>query len=224
MKIYTLHSVANNGFSLSLEHFERFVRYLSKRYRFADPKLLGDTAEQGQVLLTFDDCYADNFTNALPILSRYNAKAIFFFTPAFLGRVRWGSLTKGNWADEKSSAYSIPFSFMGLSELEVLRSMGHEIGFHSRSHENLTECSDEALTDEIVHAKREWEDRIGGKFRYFAYPRGRYAERMFPLLQRAEYRFAMTTVHGEATEEVCRTRPYALPRFAVQRKGLFGWL
>ena len=51
---------------------------------------------QKPVLLTFDDGYLDNYTNAFPILKKYNLRATIFIIPAFTsvypGYLTWEQL------------------------------------------------------------------------------------------------------------------------------------
>jgi peptidoglycan/xylan/chitin deacetylase (PgdA/CDA1 family) len=224
MRIYTLHSVAENGISLSPRLFRRFMSYTRRRHGFADLGRVDQEASSGRAVITFDDCYADNFSNALPVLDEMGAKAIFFFSPGFLGAVTWGSPKRQKWSETRSAEFHVPFGFMGLRELEILRELGHEIGFHSRTHRNLTECSDTELRDEIVVAKSDWEERLGFKFRYFAYPRGKNDARMPPLIKEAGFELAFTTRPGEVGSDDVIATPFLLPRYPVMRKGLFGWL
>jgi peptidoglycan/xylan/chitin deacetylase (PgdA/CDA1 family) len=72
MKIYTLHSVADNGLSLSVKDFTSFVQHLKRNYRVinADEFCSGDWNDKC-AMLTFDDCFSDNFSNALPILTAF---------------------------------------------------------------------------------------------------------------------------------------------------------
>lgn len=224
MKIYTLHTVADNGMSLSPRHFRRFLAHVRRTCGFADPHALQQEGAASGALITFDDCYADNFCNALPLLDEFAVKALFFFTPAFLGKVRWGSRAKGNWADEPSAGYDLPFAFMGTAELQTLVTRGHQLGFHSRTHRNLTDCDPAEWADEVHTAKTEWEARLGLCFDTFAYPRGRYAPEMFPVLQAAGYRCAFSTQAGMADAQAFRTHRFCLPRYPVQRRGLLGWL
>src|SRR5688572_8302675 len=99
MRIYTLHSVAENGISLSPRLFRRFMAHARAKYGFADPANIQVGASYERALITFDDCYADNLSNAVPVLGEFGAKAVFFFSPGFLGRVTWGSPRHGRWSD-----------------------------------------------------------------------------------------------------------------------------
>jgi peptidoglycan/xylan/chitin deacetylase (PgdA/CDA1 family) len=60
---------------------EEFADYLKRRRKF--PKRA--------VLVTFDDGYVDNYTNALPVLESQQLQALFFITTSFLdtGRELW---------------------------------------------------------------------------------------------------------------------------------------
>lgn len=210
--------------SLSPKHFRRFLTHIQRTCGFVDPYALQLDGAASGALITFDDCYADNFSNALPLLDEFGIKALFFFTPGYIGTVRWGSRLKGNWADSRSGDYDLPFGFMGISELQTLVALGHQLGFHSRTHRNLTDCSPDEWVDEVHNAKLEWEDRLGLGFETFAYPRGRFAPEMFPVVAQAGYRCAFSTRPGLADADAFRTQRFCLPRFPVQRRGPFGWL
>jgi len=200
------------------------MRHARRKYGFAELGRIGQEASSNGAIVTFDDCYADNFSNVLPVLEEMGAKAIFFFSPGFLGTVTWGSPRHQKWGEARTADFNVPFAFMGRRELQVLRDLGHEIGFHSRTHRNLTECSDAELKDEIVVAKSDWEDRLGFRFRYFAYPRGKYDARMPPLIAEAGFELAFTTQPGDVEPQNIAASPYLVPRYPVMRKGLFGWL
>ena len=224
MKIYSAHSVANNGQSLSLKHFRRFLAYHKARDGFVAPSALGGAIPEKGALLTFDDCYADNLVNALPLLSEFAVKAIFFFVPDFVGQVRWGSVAKGRWADHRDADFNIPYGFMDLAQVATLHELGHAIGFHTRTHPNLPDCSTAQMEDEIIAAKREWEQRLGFNFEYFAYPRGRLNDEAVSIVSRAGYRCAFTTKPGVVDASVFAAQPFTLPRMAIARQGLFGWV
>jgi peptidoglycan/xylan/chitin deacetylase (PgdA/CDA1 family) len=76
---------------VAASEFERQVAHLRRRYHiisgpeFEQHVVAGAPLPPHAVLLTFDDGYRDNFTQAFPILRQYGATAIFFVTTGFVG-------------------------------------------------------------------------------------------------------------------------------------------
>ncbi|HEY4106218.1 MAG TPA: polysaccharide deacetylase family protein, partial [Polyangiaceae bacterium] len=97
------------------ESFERQVRCLRKHFTFVGIDELcafaaGREVPQNAVAITFDDGYLDNYAQALPILERYGAKAIFFLSTAYIGERRM------YWWDRV--AYLVKRSSLAAIELE----------------------------------------------------------------------------------------------------------
>lgn len=71
--------------AVSPEHFEEQMNYLSQKYpiiRYDDD---WSKVKEKSLVVTFDDGYADDFYNALPILEKYRVPAIFFITSGNIG-------------------------------------------------------------------------------------------------------------------------------------------
>ena len=85
---------------VSTSEFERHVAYLARQYHVLSGEefrtfLNGRTElPLRSALITFDDGYLDNYTEAFPILRRHGVSAIFFVTTAFIG-----STTSYLWLD-----------------------------------------------------------------------------------------------------------------------------
>lgn len=73
------------------EIFEKQLKYIRKRYKIVPLSTLVQAVRTGReipddwVVLTFDDSYADNLENAMPLLKKYKASATFFITLNVVG-------------------------------------------------------------------------------------------------------------------------------------------
>ena len=76
------------GYNVPLRELERQLEYLVRRCNVLSLRefLAGEGLERGRtnVVLTFDDGYGNNFTNALPVLERLELPAVFAVTSAFV--------------------------------------------------------------------------------------------------------------------------------------------
>lgn len=76
------------GYNVPLSEFERHLEYLARRCNVLSLRefLAGERLEGGRtnVVLTFDDGYGNNFTNALPVLERLELPAVFALASAFV--------------------------------------------------------------------------------------------------------------------------------------------
>jgi peptidoglycan/xylan/chitin deacetylase (PgdA/CDA1 family) len=71
------------------------------------------------VVLTFDDAYKSQYTNAKPILDKYGYKATFYIVCNYVennGRLKWEDITS-------------------------LYKEGHDIGSHTMNHADLSQTS-----------------------------------------------------------------------------------
>lgn len=97
--------------------------------------------------------------------------------------------------------YNVPgiFYIPNCGDLEPrhiveIHKMGFEIGGHTVRHPNdLKMLSDHDLKDQIVTNKKWLEDIIGEEIKSFAYPRGRYDERVMKAVEAAGFENARTT-------------------------------
>jgi len=77
--------------SVSPENFETQLQFLQKRYTIISMEQLGEQLLHGKInsrslVMTFDDCYTDNYHFARPLLEKYECPATFFVPSALIGR------------------------------------------------------------------------------------------------------------------------------------------
>lgn len=192
--------------TVSTPNFRRQMEYLSSRYRViplsevvdrldADPPADADTTA-----ITFDDGYADNFDNALPVLKERRIPATVFLVS--------GSID----CDDET---------LTLPQIRLMAESGMDFGSHTVSHPILREADDATLRREISGSRVELESRLGHTVDLFAYPKGKrlhFDDRVKRAVREAGYRAAFCTENG-AIEP--RSDRYELRRIGVRNVPLF---
>jgi peptidoglycan/xylan/chitin deacetylase (PgdA/CDA1 family) len=126
--------------------------------------LRGDAAlPAGVVALTFDDGYADNHAEALPVLERFGFPAVFFVVTGTIGTPstieRYAHCCSGD-------------RMLDWRQVRDLRARGHAIGGHGRTHRELAALDPDEARREANGCASDIEERVGERPRLFCYPRG----------------------------------------------------
>lgn len=82
------------GVIVSIDSFRKQIKYLSKNYRTVSLEQLVTMVKKGAKLqnlavVTFDDGWKDNYTNAYPVLLQYGVPATVFLVTDYIGTTRW---------------------------------------------------------------------------------------------------------------------------------------
>ena len=141
------------------------------------------------VVISFDDGYLSHSTRAKPVLRALGWPGVLFLELKSIGP-------------------------RGLTEHQIrsLLRAGWEIDSHTLTHPDLTKLDDTALENELVDSRLELQRRFGVPADFFAYPSGRYDQRVEAAVAAAGYSAATTTVEGLARG---RDDRFALPRVRV---------
>jgi peptidoglycan/xylan/chitin deacetylase (PgdA/CDA1 family) len=138
------------------------------------------------VVLTFDDCYFDQFANAVPVLSAFGYSATFFAV------TQW---TRNSGSQERlPPAPKVPL--MGQDELCELRQLGFEVGCHSRTHPSFLGLASELQQSEILTAKHELEDLLDEDVQFFCFPYGHYTSDSIEAVKSCGFRAATSVRVG----------------------------
>ena len=128
------------------------------------------------IIITFDDGYRDAFTDAFPLLHKYDFVATFFIITRL--------------ADEEREEY------LSWSEIEILHEAGMEIGSHSYTHPDLGGKSYDYIVWQVLGSKEAIEARIKEPLRFFFYPSGKYDQQVEDVLKSAGFWGAVTINPG----------------------------
>jgi peptidoglycan/xylan/chitin deacetylase (PgdA/CDA1 family) len=155
------------------------------------------------VVLTFDDGFADFFTEALPVLMRYNFTATLYLPTAFIGRT-------SRWLQREGEDSRPMLTWHQMTEIGT---NGIEFGGHSHSHRQLDILSHTQAQEEVVLSKEILEYHLRQKVTSFAYPFGYHTAALRRLVREAGYTSACAVKHTMSSKT---TDPFALARLMIQ--------
>lgn len=140
------------------------------------------------IVITVDDGYVDNLTLLLPLLEKYDLKAVVY---AVTGE------SFNRWDVENASNPEKRVELMNAEQLQQLASSGRiEIGGHTLTHPMLSTLNAEEQQYEIVENKKVLEQLLGKSLTSFAYPYGDLDQSAKLVAEQAGYQYAVATNSG----------------------------
>ena len=168
-----------NPYVVSRERFEMDMQYLKKNgfttistdelYNFITKH---KPVPKKSVLITFDDGYEDNYTNAFPILKKLDFKATIF--------VITGSVDKGK-------------QYLSSAQLKEMQKNGIDIESHTNLHQKLGTCTYDDQLKALKISKAYIEKTLNKTVRYISYPFGNYNSDTLKAVNASGYDMAFTT-------------------------------
>jgi peptidoglycan/xylan/chitin deacetylase (PgdA/CDA1 family) len=152
----------------------------------------------GSVLITFDDGYAGNYTNAKPVLERLNMKADFYVHTDYIGTTSTSSWSKMSWNEIRDLDSKTLF----------------DVYSHTKTHPKLTQITPQKLVEELSQSREKLRQELGGtnKREFLAYPFGDYNENVITAAQNAGYTMAFAVANkGRFNKPV---------HYSITRKGI----
>jgi peptidoglycan/xylan/chitin deacetylase (PgdA/CDA1 family) len=175
------------------------------------------------VVITFDDGFADFYSQAFPLLSQYGFTATMFLPTSYIDRA--------------------PRKFKGVecltwSQARELQKAGMHFGSHTVTHPQLKNLGPKELETEIRCSKRTIEDELGTAVASFSYPYafpetdGPFRQRLGGLLEENGYQNGVSTIIGTANAAGARfflkrlpiNTCDDLPLFRAKLEGGYNWL
>jgi len=122
------------------------------------------------VVITFDDGYEDNYTQAFPIMKKYNVPASIFMVANLVGRE----------------------GFLSWDQLREMSENNIDIGGHTMTHSKLSEIKDEKrLRYELYDSKKVLEKGLKKNVDFFAYPFNfQFDDKIIRILEESGYKGA----------------------------------
>lgn len=176
---------ANANLIVDPELFEAQVKAMVEAgYYFLTPeeayKALTENALPAEkvVWLTFDDGDEDFYTNAYPILKKYEAKGTNNIITSFVKEGRPSNLT--------------------LDQMQEMMANGMSFQSHTVTHPDLSVTASSSQDAELTESKTYLEKNLDQKINTIAYPSGRYNSTTLALAKE-NYQLGLTTNEGLAS-------------------------
>jgi peptidoglycan/xylan/chitin deacetylase (PgdA/CDA1 family) len=196
----------HNKWRVKPKDFEKQMQWFIKNnwtsYTISELVNLSEIPEKSFVI-TFDDGFEDNYINAFPILKKYNIKATIYLVP---------NQSTNHWEKENTSSLSNL-----LNKHQILEMQGSgliEFGAHTLSHLNLSKIDEYQLKEEIFKSKEEVEKLTEVDCEAFAYPYGKFDDKIVKVVKLAAYKNATVVKRGlfQKNDDI----------FAIKRLGILG--
>ena len=196
----------HNKWRVKPQDFEKQMNWFYKNnwksFTISELSKLDEIPEKSFVI-TFDDGYEDNYLNAFPILKKYNFKATIYLVPN----------QKTNYWEEKNT--SVLSNLLNEKQILEMQNSGLiEFGSHTLSHVNLSTINDEQLLNELKKSKEEVEKITNQECEAFAYPYGKFDDKIVQAVKNVGYKNATVVKRGlfEQNDDI----------FTIKRVGILG--
>ncbi|QNA46401.1 polysaccharide deacetylase family protein [Lacibacter sediminis] len=130
-------------------------------------------------MITFDDAHVEQYTLALPVLEKYQFKAVFFVMTVCI--------------DKKG--------FLSAKQIASLSSVGHVIGVHTWDHPNMAKQQQLNWKLEIDKPKKRLEEIIGKPINCFAFPYGAWTMQVLQGLKQRGFTTAFQLQGKQSAEQ-----------------------
>ena len=195
--VLNYHKVMDEHMSLSvpLADFEQHMKWLKEYgYTSITPEELyefivnGSELPEKPVLITFDDGYKDNYTNAYPIMKKYGFTGTIFVVTGFLG---------------------VYDNYMTWEQAKGVK----RFGLHTMVISNERRTEGFIYTAKLMfNLAVEIKNKLGIDADFMAYPTGTYNLHIAELVQKAGYKGAFTIKYDNVSRE---SNVYALERVPI---------
>jgi len=163
------HTDPSDTLTTSVDMFERYCGFFQRHFHVVPlPEVVAQLENggrlKGELAITFDDGYRDNFEYAAPVLDQLGLPATFFVVSD------WIDTAVVPWWDEQLGARH---PWMTWEDVRTLHRHGFEIGAHTRTHVDLGEVSGAEAQQEIAGSRSRLESELSTTIASLAYPYGR---------------------------------------------------
>lgn len=195
------------GLTVTARQFEAQLRSLQQRgfstltFREIDAVARREQSLPARpILLTFDDGYEDNYSQAFPLLQQFGMNGVVYLVADRKRRTNF-------WDGDRPQVPLLSFA-----QVREMARHGIEFGSHTLAHPHLPSLSSSKAKEEIRRSKFVIEDLLGTSVVSFAYPYGEVSDEVKAIVADEDYRFAVAADNGPL---VFYRDPYQIRRTQV---------
>jgi peptidoglycan/xylan/chitin deacetylase (PgdA/CDA1 family) len=176
--VLVYHHVDNHAgrWYVPVKKFEEQLKWLSDNgYHTASMDDYITALQAGQqlpaktIVLTFDDGYADAYTNVFPLLQEYGFTGTFFVVTGYVGTP----------------------NYLSWDEITEMQTAGMEIGAHTVHHPFLTKLSANKMIYEVQQSRIDLENHLAKGPTVFAYPYNDHNKAVIDVVRQSGFRGAV---------------------------------
>lgn len=183
LNYHQVNDVDENVLTVTTPEFDAQMRYLKEQgytaispYDYMEHLKNGTPLPEKPIILTFDDGYKDNATNALPILKKYGMKGTIFIVTDYLDRFD----KYVTWADARA----------------LERDGTLIVESHTMTHADLSKLSAEEIRHELIGSRLAIYDKLEKWCAFIVYPGGVVDDRIPHLAKEAGFYAGFTVTFG----------------------------
>lgn len=219
-RVLLYHRVANVKddpylLSVSPDNFKNQIEWLKKNVNVIPIMKLVKQISTGEIksysfCITFDDGYADNFYNALPILRQFKVPATIFVTSGMINKKEPFCWDENTCKEDRGRA------LRSTELIKLAKEPLIDIGSHTITHPYLSRLDLKDQKKEIFQSKINLENILHKKISGFSYPFGTkrdYNEETIELVKNAGYNYACSNIPKKVN---IKSQIYSLSRFLVR--------
>jgi len=156
----------------------------------------GRALPEKAAIITSDDGYQDIYTNAFPILKKYDYKMTVFLVTGAIG----DSETDRKMNTSFNPRTDVVRPILIWPEIIEMYDYGCEFQSHSVNHVRLGLASEEEFMYELTQSKNDIESHLGNQVLFLAWPYDNNSPEKWPLIPEAGYRGAVR--YGTGIEDI----------------------
>lgn len=213
--ILLYHSVGATEWGMSEKSFSQQMSWLAD-HCFVLPLtelIHAKPSREIQVAITFDDGYKTLHDYAAPILADKKIEAMVYINTGWIDederQNRLSQAVLGHYPNEY---------FLNWREVKALHQSGWEIGSHGVNHYNFADAEESVALQELIHSKKTIEEYLYTNCLHFAYPWGRYSNKLKEIVRSVGYQYAAAAQHGVINQYL---DPLAFPRINISNDYTF---